>query len=268
MRDVTWSKRVSEALPQIGGVETSVLLVDARKWSSSYADEQWNIPTELQPLISKTEAFIVSGKFLKHPPFSTHRTDQTIPMRVRMLSGQQFAVELEADSTILGVKEQLSEGLQVSAPAELKLAYRGRLLDDPSKTLDQCHLRAGGLLVVISSKPPAVAVFSRSSRGTLTAAIAEHKILCPGFVQSPEGVTLAWVPRGSATVLHCTLGTVRVFRQKFTFEDAIGSHACSLEANTRVTNGIPLGSSLLLPVCTVNCVQTLKVLSWKFQRTN
>jgi hypothetical protein len=26
----------------------------------------------------------------------------------------------------------------------------------------------------------------------------------------------------------------------------------------RVTNGIPLGSSLLLPVCTVNCVQTLK----------
>jgi hypothetical protein len=25
-------------------------------------------------------------------------------------------------------------------------------------------------------------------------------------------------------------GTVRVFRQKFTLEDAIGSHACSLEA--------------------------------------
>jgi hypothetical protein len=52
------------------------------------------------------------------------------------------------------------------------------------------------------------------------------------------------------------------FRQKFTLEDAIGSHACSLEANieanTRVTNGIPLGSSLLLPVDTVNCVQTLK----------
>ena len=53
-------------------------------------------------------------------------------------------------------------------------------------------------------------------------------------------------------------GTVRVFRQKFTLEDAIGSHACSLEANMRVTNDIPLGCSLLLPVCTVNCVQTLK----------
>jgi hypothetical protein len=54
-------------------------------------------------------------------------------------------------------------------------------------------------------------------------------------------------------------GTGRVFRQKFTLEDAIGSHACSLDANMRVTNDIPLGSSLLLPVCTVNCVQTLKV---------
>jgi hypothetical protein len=28
----------------------------------------------------------------------------------------------------------------------------------------------------------------------------------------------------------------------------------------RVANGIPLGSSLLLPVCTVNCVQTLKAI--------
>jgi N-acetylglucosamine-6-sulfatase len=50
------------------------------------------------------------------------------------------------------------------------------------------------------------------------------------------------------TVLDMAGGTVRVFRQKFTLEDAIGSHACSLEANTRVTNGIPLGSPLLLPL--------------------
>jgi DNA polymerase gamma 1 len=47
---------------------------------------------------------------------------------------------------------------------------------------------------------------------------------------------------------HSFVGTVRVFRQKFTLEDAIGSHAFSLEANMRVTNGIPLGSSLLLPL--------------------
>jgi 3-oxoacyl-(acyl-carrier-protein) synthase len=56
-------------------------------------------------------------------------------------------------------------------------------------------------------------------------------------------------------------GTVRVFRQKFTLEDAIGSHACSLEANMRVTNGIPLGCLLFLPVHTANCVQTLK--AWR-----
>jgi hypothetical protein len=50
-----------------------------------------------------------------------------------------------------------------------------------------------------------------------------------------------------------------LFLQEFTLEDAIGSHACLLEANTHVTNGIPLGSSILLPVDTVNCVATLKV---------
>jgi hypothetical protein len=46
--------------------------------------------------------------------------------------------------------------------------------------------------------------------------------------------------------------TVLVFRQEFTRADAIGSHASSLEANMRMTNGIPLGYSLLLPVGTVN----------------
>jgi hypothetical protein len=51
---------------------------------------------------------------------------------------------------------------------------------------------------------------------------------------------------------------VRVFRQKFTLDDAIQSYACSLEANMRVTNGIPLGCPLFLPFHTVNCVQTLK----------
>jgi hypothetical protein len=50
---------------------------------------------------------------------------------------------------------------------------------------------------------------------------------------------------------------VRVFRQKFTLEDAIGPHASSLEASRRVTN---LGCPRFLPVHTVNCVQTLKVL--------
>jgi hypothetical protein len=54
------------------------------------------------------------------------------------------------------------------------------------------------------------------------------------------------------------VGTVRVVRQKFTLEDAFGSHACSLEVDMRVINSIHLGCSLLLPVDTVNCVQTRK----------
>jgi hypothetical protein len=58
-----------------------------------------------------------------------------------------------------------------------------------------------------------------------------------------------------------TLCTVRVFRLNFTLEDAIGSHACSLEASMRLTNGMPLGCPFLLPVGTVNCVQALKATS-------
>jgi hypothetical protein len=58
--------------------------------------------------------------------------------------------------------------------------------------------------------------------------------------------------------LDCDCCTVRVFRLKFPLEDAIGSHACSLQANMRVTNDIPLGSSLSYQIGTVNCVATLK----------
>ena len=46
--------------------------------------------------------------------------------------------------------------------------------------------------------------------------------------------------------MQLQVGTVRVFRRDFALEDAIGSHACLLEANVHVTNGIPLGSLLLL----------------------
>jgi hypothetical protein len=65
-------------------------------------------------------------------------------------------------------------------------------------------------------------------------------------------------PKQRVSALHKIAVYGARFQQKFTLEDAIGSHACSLEANTRVTNGIPLGSSLLLPVDTVYCIQTLK----------
>jgi hypothetical protein len=54
-------------------------------------------------------------------------------------------------------------------------------------------------------------------------------------------------------------GPVHVFGLKFTLKDAIEFHAFALlEASMRVINGIPLGCSPLLPVGTVNTVQTLK----------
>jgi hypothetical protein len=40
------------------------------------------------------------------------------------------------------------------------------------------------------------------------------------------------------------VGMVRVFRQDVKLENAIGSHACSLEASSHVTNSIPFGCPL------------------------
>ena len=64
--------------------------------------------------------------------------------------------------------------------------------------------------------------------------------------------------------IHCrTVGTVLVSKQEVALEDAIGSHACSLEALsspcTRVANAIPLGCPLPLTVTTVKSFQTRKV---------
>ena len=58
-----------------------------------------------------------------------------------------------------------------------------------------------------------------------------------------------WAVTSAPLILGFDL-SVRFFFSptKFTPEDAIGSHACSLEANMRVTNGIPLGSPLPLPL--------------------
>jgi hypothetical protein len=55
-----------------------------------------------------------------------------------------------------------------------------------------------------------------------------------------------------------TRARYRISRHEFTLEDAIGSHACSLEATTRVINDLLLGCSHLLPVDAVNRFQTLK----------
>jgi hypothetical protein len=50
------------------------------------------------------------------------------------------------------------------------------------------------------------------------------------------------------------------FGEKFTLGDSISSPACSLQTSMRVTYVMALGYSLLLPVGTVNSVQTLQIL--------
>jgi CD109 antigen len=62
-------------------------------------------------------------------------------------------------------------------------------------------------------------------------------------------------------------GTVLYFRHRFTLEDAIGSHACSREASRRVTNGIPFGCPLLLPVGTVTSCPNTKGATGGWQST-
>jgi hypothetical protein len=60
----------------------------------------------------------------------------------------------------------------------------------------------------------------------------------------------------------------RLFGQGFTLKKAIEFHAFAPLACTRVSNGIPLGCPLFLPVHTVNCVQTLKGSLWTSVRVS
>jgi hypothetical protein len=68
----------------------------------------------------------------------------------------------------------------------------------------------------------------------------------------------------SAELLSVNKGTVLVFRQEFTLEDAISIHTCLLASSRRVTHSIPLRWPLLVPVHTVNCVPTRKELASKW----
>jgi hypothetical protein len=83
-----------------------------------------------------------------------------------------------------------------------------------------------------------LAMFAKTSPATLTSSGAV-RVRCAFLTM--DSVVLGLAASG------CDCCTVRVFRQIFPLEDAIRSHACSLEASRRVPNGIPLGSPLLLP---------------------
>jgi hypothetical protein len=93
---------------------------------------------------------------------------------------------------------------------------------------------------------------------TITDLIPKRKYKIRVQASNSEGDSPFSKPRQTTTGAIAPLYGARVFRQKFTVEDAIGSHACSFEASMRATNDIPLGCPLPLKVGTVNSVQSLK----------
>jgi DNA topoisomerase-2 len=73
--------------------------------------------------------------------------------------------------------------------------------------------------------------------GTLSFASVQEYLHWRGGLE--EGQLRSW-----SIKYYKGLGTVLGFEHKNALEDAIGSHACSLQASTHVTNIIPLGCSL------------------------
>jgi tRNAThr (cytosine32-N3)-methyltransferase len=69
----------------------------------------------------------------------------------------------------------------------------------------------------------------------------ENRLISENFYARGEGTQVYFFGQDEIHELWDSVGMVRVFRQKFTLEDVIGSHACSIEANMRVINGIPFG---------------------------
>jgi hypothetical protein len=76
---------------------------------------------------------------------------------------------------------------------------------------------------------------------------AVARLECEGFGSSTD------VRKAGAGTARCAFSD-RNLHSRMPME----SHACSLEANMRLTNCIPLGSPLLLPVGTVNSITTLQ----------
>jgi hypothetical protein len=115
-------------------------------------------------------------------------------------------------------------------------------------------------------------MWSTLTNNSATALVAPQVLCCGQLVELHPTIAM---PVQVALAAHRSCGrAVLCFRQMFTLEDAIVSHAfspfssgwqsswlvledaivsraSSLEANMRLTNGIPLGCPLLLPVGTV-----------------
>jgi hypothetical protein len=97
----------------------------------------------------------------------------------------------------------------------------------PSKMLHLCS----ALLLLPPCIPPRT-----EGPGEFYHDVAGNKLYIVTNATSPPPSTVLAVTEETLLTFN---GLVRVFRQKFTLEDAIGSHACLREASMRVSNGTP-----------------------------
>jgi hypothetical protein len=93
-----------------------------------------------------------------------------------------------------------------------------------------------GSLPSLSSSPTSTANGGADGAGVGAEAGAATGTMCPMMHQRLERfITDMDGYRCDVCEDEIPIGTVRVFRQKFTLEDAVGSHECSLEANMKQT---------------------------------
>jgi hypothetical protein len=120
-----------------------------------------------------------------------------------------------------------------------------------AKTLKETAAEANALNILRKGVP------SSNGFGEATAILVRAQGLCSGSgCPTIAGMDEAMLYSRVAMLA----GTVRFFRLRFTLEGVIEFHAFApIQAIRRVTNSIPLGCSLLLPVKAVNSVQTRKV---------
>ena len=114
-RECVWSAKLSSAFAasrqDSEKCQVSVLLADARQWPLQDADQLWKIPDQqdLAAILAQAAEFVKSNEhFRQFAPFSEQMENSTrVAMRVQTLHGKEYNIELDADSTILGVKHQV-----------------------------------------------------------------------------------------------------------------------------------------------------------------
>jgi hypothetical protein len=189
--------------------------------------------------------------------------EQEQKKKQKFTKGVQFETEgwvVEATSRLKTVELQLIDNVKGADNGPRNLTDQFHSLSGLSmvvhrefSTLRRARTELVKLMETLEPVPIAEKVHEMASCGTCRTLFHDEKVATGG------GSGGAAVAAGRKKTKPCAFCVARcAFLDRFTPEDAIGSHACSLEASRRVTNDIPLRCPHFLPVHPVNCVQTLK----------